>query len=337
MVDLEVMKWAQKQTGFTIVELLIVIVVIGILAGITIVAYNGIQNRARNAGIQSHITGGSKQIKSFAVTNGDSYPTAINSCPTPSTGALCVLTNNNTQQYAVDNTASPRSYCFSATNAGASYYIDATMSGALPGSCALKSCYEIQQVGGSHGSGMYWIQPAGNSSPFRVYCDMETSGGGWTLLVTNPAGGAQWNSSTILSLNSTAPSIATHYSILGQADNIKSNIGGNLNYKIDAENIGRWGGVWRAPFSNSFVGTTVVNNATNIEQYDSWNISTSSSTSLALTNVMPWIAPGTKHLTTWVGVGSWYGTLVTSDTTWKAAPYINGVVEKANIIWYWVR
>jgi prepilin-type N-terminal cleavage/methylation domain-containing protein len=37
----------EKQTGFTIVELLIVIVVIGILAAITIVAYNGIQERAR--------------------------------------------------------------------------------------------------------------------------------------------------------------------------------------------------------------------------------------------------------------------------------------------------
>ncbi|MDB5168192.1 MAG: Fimbrial protein [Candidatus Saccharibacteria bacterium] len=39
----------KKQTGFTIVELLIVIVVIGILAAITIVAYNGIQDRARLA------------------------------------------------------------------------------------------------------------------------------------------------------------------------------------------------------------------------------------------------------------------------------------------------
>lgn len=36
----------QKQTGFTIVELLIVIVVIGILAAITVVAYNGVQERA---------------------------------------------------------------------------------------------------------------------------------------------------------------------------------------------------------------------------------------------------------------------------------------------------
>lgn len=42
--------WAKnKNSGFTIVELLIVIVVIGILAAITIVAYNGIQERARLA------------------------------------------------------------------------------------------------------------------------------------------------------------------------------------------------------------------------------------------------------------------------------------------------
>ena len=38
-----------KNTGFTIVELLIVIVVIGILSSITVVAYKGIQVRAENA------------------------------------------------------------------------------------------------------------------------------------------------------------------------------------------------------------------------------------------------------------------------------------------------
>jgi prepilin-type N-terminal cleavage/methylation domain-containing protein len=42
--------WAKhNQQGFTIVELLIVIVVIAILAGITIVAYNGIQNKAKTS------------------------------------------------------------------------------------------------------------------------------------------------------------------------------------------------------------------------------------------------------------------------------------------------
>lgn len=48
--------WAQTQKGqkgFTIVELLIVIVVIGILAAITIVAYNGVQTRANQSKIDT--------------------------------------------------------------------------------------------------------------------------------------------------------------------------------------------------------------------------------------------------------------------------------------------
>lgn len=43
------MKSAKNSKGFTIVELLIVIVVIGILAAITIVSYTGIQSKARTA------------------------------------------------------------------------------------------------------------------------------------------------------------------------------------------------------------------------------------------------------------------------------------------------
>lgn len=43
------MKWAKKQTGFTIVELLIVVVVIAILAAITVVSYTNIQTQARDS------------------------------------------------------------------------------------------------------------------------------------------------------------------------------------------------------------------------------------------------------------------------------------------------
>lgn len=50
-----------RNDGFTIVELLIVIVVIAILAAISIVAYNGIQSRGKNSAAQSTATGVAKK------------------------------------------------------------------------------------------------------------------------------------------------------------------------------------------------------------------------------------------------------------------------------------
>lgn len=60
----------KKQTGFTIVELLIVIVVIGILAAITIVAYNGMQTRARYSVMQQDISSINKAIQLYYADNG---------------------------------------------------------------------------------------------------------------------------------------------------------------------------------------------------------------------------------------------------------------------------
>lgn len=59
-----------KQKGFTIVELLIVIVVIGILAAITVVAYNGIQNRANDTAVQSDISNIAKKIRLYEADAG---------------------------------------------------------------------------------------------------------------------------------------------------------------------------------------------------------------------------------------------------------------------------
>ena len=64
----------KSKSGFTIVELLIVIVVIAILAAITIVAYNGVQERARYSSMKSDIITLNKAILMYYADNG-TYPT----------------------------------------------------------------------------------------------------------------------------------------------------------------------------------------------------------------------------------------------------------------------
>ncbi len=55
--------------GFTIVELLIVIVVIAILAAISVVAYTGIQNRANDAAVQNDLKNFAQVIQVWEIEN----------------------------------------------------------------------------------------------------------------------------------------------------------------------------------------------------------------------------------------------------------------------------
>lgn len=60
-----------KRRGFTIVELLIVIVVIAILAAITVVAYNGIQQRSRVTALWTSIMQVDKSFRLYLTNKGD--------------------------------------------------------------------------------------------------------------------------------------------------------------------------------------------------------------------------------------------------------------------------
>ncbi|MEO6513633.1 MAG: type II secretion system protein [Candidatus Saccharimonadales bacterium] len=64
----------KRQSGFTIVELLIVIVVIGILATLVIVTFSGIQQKARDTKRKTDINAIDSHVEAF-YANGGNYPT----------------------------------------------------------------------------------------------------------------------------------------------------------------------------------------------------------------------------------------------------------------------
>ncbi len=88
----------KKQTGFTIVELLIVIVVIGILAAISIVAYNGIQNRTNDAAVRSDLRNFGMKMQEYMVDNGRPVPLGVSTSPT--TGEMLDTLNIKVNQNA---------------------------------------------------------------------------------------------------------------------------------------------------------------------------------------------------------------------------------------------
>lgn len=73
-----------NKEGFTIVELLIVIVIIGILAAISIVSYNGVAAKARDAQRVQDIQTIAKALELYYVDNGE-FPSSIcaSNCPSP--------------------------------------------------------------------------------------------------------------------------------------------------------------------------------------------------------------------------------------------------------------
>lgn len=159
-----------NNSGFTIVELLVVIVVIGILAAITIVSYTGITGRAATASLQSDLTNASQQLKLYQTIYG-SYPTAMTgNCPTApvdntyclksspgntltyasNNGTTFALTNTNTNgtAYGINNTSSPVALA-QPTNCPTGFIpVPGSATYATAGFCVMK--YAASQVGATN-------------------------------------------------------------------------------------------------------------------------------------------------------------------------------------------
>src|SRR5680860_1027903 len=121
-----------KNRGFTIIELIVVIVIIGILSAIVIVSYSGIRTRAAAATLKSDVEKASIQLEKYRADHG-AYPATEDLV---NDGAGLSKSAGTIYQYALDGSY----YCISAssTSAGSTIYHTTSTSGtAKSGECPL--------------------------------------------------------------------------------------------------------------------------------------------------------------------------------------------------------
>jgi prepilin-type N-terminal cleavage/methylation domain-containing protein len=179
------------ESGFTIVELLVVIVVIGILAAITIVSYAGITSKATASSLQSNLDSASHQLKLYYVDH-SVYPTGLdgNNCPTgPVIDAnYCLKTSSGTTYSISANNSSPSVFCLTTTKSSQSYYVNQSGSPSA-GSCtttnldtnpSFESTTYFFGSGGHAGilTGLTYSDQDTTHVLYGTYAAMEESNGG---------------------------------------------------------------------------------------------------------------------------------------------------------------
>lgn len=131
-------------SGFTVVELLIVIVVIGILATLTIIAYSGVQDNARRASLQSDVSQSAKKLEEYKFKNAETYPTsqasAVSLAGIKSSGSNALTYTPYTTSLGAN-----KGYCLQETVNGITYYT--TAGGSIKeGSCQVITNLVLQPL-----------------------------------------------------------------------------------------------------------------------------------------------------------------------------------------------
>lgn len=122
-------KSERKLKGFTIVELLITIVIIGILAVIVVVSYYGIKKRADIASLESDLKNSSTLLE-LDKTNNDLYPSSMGGA----NGGKGLRSSPGTE-FTYNYVSLDNSYCLSASRGDIVYHIDSSSKVPSEGGC----------------------------------------------------------------------------------------------------------------------------------------------------------------------------------------------------------
>jgi prepilin-type N-terminal cleavage/methylation domain-containing protein len=122
-----------RSRGFTIVELVVVVFIIGALAAAVLVSYNGVSQKAIKASLQNDLSVASNTLKLYKADN-DRYPTLdSNYCPTGQPGSRYCLKPSSGNEFIYSSDSPYSTFSLTATNsaAGISYVITDSTAPAL--------------------------------------------------------------------------------------------------------------------------------------------------------------------------------------------------------------